>query len=70
MPLTGELCPIRDERERGMVHVAYLDFSKASVTVSGCVLTAKFMSYGLGKWTIKREEKVAGLVVLKSGDQQ
>lgn len=53
-----------------MVHVAYLDFSKASVTVSGCVLTAKFMSYGLGKWTIKREEKVAGLVVLKSGDQQ
>lgn len=52
------------------MHVAYLDFSKASVTVSGCVLTAKFMSYGLGKRTIKREEKVAGLVVLKSGDQQ
>ena len=43
-------------REKRMVDAAHVDFSKASVTVSHCILVAKFMSYGLDKWTIKWEK--------------
>lgn len=43
-------------RGRRMGDVTYFDFSKASLEVSHCTLTVKFMSSELDKFTIEWEK--------------